>query len=313
MDVGLVTAFFAGLASFISPCVLPLAPPYLAYIGGTTLDQIDVDHSERDPKVAMRVVAAAFCFVLGLGTVFTLLGLAASVGGGLLLEYKHWLSLGSGALIYAFGLHFWGLRRSIAVFAVVAALFALTVFVDTAIEAEEAGLASGWAGLVDWAGDMATPIAVLAVVSVIFQALGHLWRADHIPLLHREVRFSGPQKAGSLGASFLIGMAFAFGWTPCIGPILGSILAIAGQQGSLVSGTLLLAVYALGLGVPFLVAAIFMRPFLIWARGFRRHMAKVEAGMGIVLIVMGAMMATGTFERLAFWLLDTFPALAEVG
>lgn len=299
MEISLLTAFLAGIASFISPCVLPLAPPYLAYLGGTTLDQIDRDRGEMDPAIARRVVLAAACFVLGLGTVFTLLGLASAAGGGLLLQYKDWLSLGSGLLIYGFGLHFWGLRRSTLVFGVVVAVYALFAVL----------FGDGLAGL----ADIMWPLAGLAVVSAIFQGLGHYWGQDRIPLLNREARFDGPAQAGSLGASFLIGMAFAFGWTPCIGPILGAILSLAAQQGSLGGGTALLAVYALGLGMPFMVAAFFMRPFLNWARGFRRHMAKVEAGMGAVLIVMGAMMATGTFERLAFWLLDTFPILAEVG
>ena len=148
---------------------------------------------------------------------------------------------------------------------------------------------------------------------MLLQALGHYWRSDRIPLLNREARFKGPRKAGSLGASFVIGMAFAFGWTPCIGPILGAILSIAAQQGSLTSGTALLFVYGLGLGTPFLVAAFFMRPFLAWAKGFRKHISKVEAGMGVVLIAMGALMATGGFEWLAWQLLDAFPGLASFG
>ncbi len=111
----------------------------------------------------------------------------------------------------------------------------------------------------------------------------------------------------------MIGLAFAFGWTPCIGPILAAILTLAAQQETLAQGTGLLAVYALGLGVPFLVAAAFVGPFLRWARGFRRHMRTVERAMGGLLVVVGLMMLTGEFERVAYWLLDTFPMLATIG
>jgi cytochrome c-type biogenesis protein len=149
--------------------------------------------------------------------------------------------------------------------------------------------------------------ALIAVLGLHFLGL------IRIPVLHREARFEGPARAGGYGTSYLIGLAFAFGWTPCIGPILAAILTLAAQEETLMAGTGLLAVYALGLGVPFLTAALFVGPFLRWARGFRRHMGAVEKAMGGLLVVVGAMMMTGTFERMAFWLLDTFPVLGTIG
>jgi cytochrome c-type biogenesis protein len=245
MEIGILTAFLGGIISFLSPCVLPLAPPYLAYLGGTTLNRISGEDQEIDPRLARHVFISACFFVLGLATVFVALGATASVLGQMLLQNKVLLGQISGGIIVVLGLHF---------------------------------------------------LHVLP-----------------IPFLDREARFDGPAKAGSLGTSYLIGIAFAFGWTPCIGPILGAILALAAQEETILSGTLLLAVYALGLGVPFLIAAAFIGPFLRWAHGFRRHMGLVERLMGALLIVVGLLMIFEQFERIAWWLLETFPFLATIG
>ncbi|HUF56168.1 MAG TPA: cytochrome c biogenesis protein CcdA [Thermohalobaculum sp.] len=246
MEIGIVWAFLGGLISFLSPCVLPLAPPYLAYIGGATIEELADEHGRGvEPAVARRVFIAACFFVAGLATVFVALGMSASIIGQLLLQWKGVLGQVAGVVIIVLGAHFLGLVR--------------------------------------------------------------------IPLLFREARFRGPAQAGTYGASYVIGLAFAFGWTPCIGPILAVILTLAAQQETLAQGTGLLAVYALGLGVPFLVAAAFVGPFLRWSRGFRKHMGAVEKAMGGLLVVVGLMMLTGEFERMAYWLLDTFPILATIG
>ena len=245
MEIGILTAFVGGIISFLSPCVLPLVPPYLAYLGGTTLDRISGEEAEVDPRLARYVFISACFFVLGLATVFVALGMTASALGQVLLQNKVLLAQISGAIIVVLGLHFL-----------------------------------------------------------------HLFR---IPMLDRDVRFDGPARAGGLGTSYVIGVAFAFGWTPCIGPILGTILALAAQEETILSGTTLLAVYSLGLGVPFLIAAAFIGPFLRWARAFRRHMGLVEKAMGALLVVVGGMMITGQFERMAWWLLETFPVLGTIG
>ncbi len=245
MEIGILTAFVGGIISFLSPCVLPLVPPYLAYLGGTTLDRISGEEAEIDPRLARYVFISACFFVLGLATVFVALGMTASALGQVLLQNKVLLAQISGAIIVVLGLHFLRLFR--------------------------------------------------------------------IPMLDRDVRFDGPARAGGLGTSYVIGVAFAFGWTPCIGPILGTILALAAQEETILSGTTLLAVYSLGLGVPFLVAAAFIGPFLRWARAFRRHMGLVEKVMGALLVVVGGMMITGQFERMAWWLLETFPVLGTIG
>ncbi len=245
MEIGILTAFAGGVITFLSPCVLPLVPPYLAYLGGTTLDRISGEDVEVDPRLARQVFISACFFVLGLATVFVALGMTASALGQMLLQNKVLLAQISGGIIILLGLHFLHVLR--------------------------------------------------------------------LSFLDREMRFDGPAKAGSHGTSYVIGIAFAFGWTPCIGPILGAILALAAQEETILSGTSLLAVYSMGLGLPFLIAAAFIGPFLRWAKGFRRHMGLVEKAMGALLVVVGLMMVTGQFERMAYWLLETFPVLGLIG
>ena len=295
MEIGILTAFLAGIVSFLSPCVLPLAPPYLAYLGGTSLDQISGEKDQIDRAAARRVFISAVFFVLGLATVFVALGMGASVVGQSLNYYKAELALASGCIIYVLGQHFIGLRNALTVAGIaIATLLALRLLV--------------WGEPVDW-----FTTGTIAVLGVATFASAMIWGINRVPVLDREARFEGPQRAGTFGTSYVIGIAFAFGWTPCIGPILGAILALALQEETLMAGTALLAVYALGLGVPFLVAAAFVGPFLNWARNFRKHMGMVEKIMGVLLIVVGSMMITGDFERLAYFLLETFPSLATFG
>lgn len=293
---GLGFAFLFGLISFLSPCVLPMAPPYLAYLGGTTLDEISGESGAIDRAAARRVLLAAIFFVLGLGTVFVLLGIGMASAGGFLLSWKAQFAMASGVLIYVFGLHFWGFARA-ALVAVVSLLLVVGWWVISGQPVMET-LEFVWPGL----------LAVL-VIGIALQLSG--W--PNLPILNREARFDGPSGTGSIGASFVIGMAFAFGWTPCLGPILAAILTFAAQSGSVVSGAVLLGVYALGLGVPFLIAALFIGPFLRWAKGFRRHLGTVEKGMGAMLMIVGMMMITGDFERFAYFLIESFPALATLG
>ena len=293
---GAVFAFIFGLISFLSPCVLPMAPPYLAYLGGTTLEEITGERSEIDRRARRKVFLAAIFFVLGLGTVFVGLGIGMATAGNFLLDQKQTFALVSGVLICVFGLHFWGLRGGLMLTGGAFVALALWWFLLGQDFAER--LSYSWVGL-----------AAVAVLTVLLYVSG--W--DKIPLLNREARFDGPSQAGSVGASFLIGMAFAFGWTPCLGPILGAILTFAAQSESVGGGALLLGFYALGLGVPFLIAAAFIGPFLAWARGFRRHLGLVERIMGAMLYIVGIMMISGDFERLAYFLIETFPTLATLG
>ena len=233
-----LVSLLAGLISFLSPCVLPIVPPYLAYMSGISLDSSAV-------KSNLKVVIVAAFFVMGLSTVFLILGVAASSFGILLLGYKDLLTTIAGLLIMCFGLHFLGIVR--------------------------------------------------------------------IPLLNREVRFDVGDKGGSFFGAYLLGLAFAFGWTPCIGPQLGAILSLAASEASLYKGMILLSFYALGLGIPFLVAAAFLSKMGNTLLFFKRNFELIERVMGLLLWTVGLLMLSGGFTDLSFWLLETFPYLGTLG
>jgi cytochrome c-type biogenesis protein len=242
MNVTIVAALVAGMLSFLSPCVLPLVPPYLVYLTGTSLERFA--DAEAEPRARRDTIVAAILFVLGFSTVFIALGASASAIGGLLRVYSGPLATLAGIGIIIMGLHFLGL----------------------------------------------TPIA---------------W-------LMREKRLAMAKPVGLWGA-YLMGFAFALGWTPCIGPILAAILAVAASQATLAKGAGLLAVYSLGLGVPFLVAAFAVEPFAAFLARFRAHLGLVEKAMGGLLVLTGIAFLTGTLSEASFWLLATFPSLGKIG
>jgi cytochrome c-type biogenesis protein len=241
-DVSILAALFAGLISFLSPCVLPLVPPYLVYLAGTSLERLA--DKEPEPQVKRDAVIAAGLFVLGFSTVFVALGASASLIGGLIRAYSDILGTLAGIAIIVMGLHFLGLTR--------------------------------------------------------------------IGFLLREKRLGMARPVGLWGA-YAMGLAFAFGWTPCIGPILAAILAVAASEATVAKGASLLAIYSLGLGIPFVIAAIAIEPFAAFLARFRRHLHRVEQTVGVLMILTGIMFLTGTITQFSFWLLETFPALGKFG
>lgn len=233
----------AGLVSFLSPCVLPLVPPYLGYLSGTTIEEM-TGRDRIDAQLWRRVVLASLLFVLGFTTVFVALGAGASVLGQWVQANKGHLSLIAGIIIIAFGLHFLGLLR--------------------------------------------------------------------VPMLYREARFHARMHGASLAGAYLMGLAFAFGWTPCIGPVLATVLTLAASEESLGAGVRLLLVYSLGLGVPFVLAAMAIGPFIAFLQRFRKHLRRVEMVMGVLLLATGVMMLTGSLNWFGQWLIDNVPALARI-
>ena len=233
----------AGMVSFLSPCVLPLVPPYLGYLGGTTIDQIG-KNNEVDARVWRRVVVASVFFVLGFTTVFVGFGAGASMLGQWIQAHRSELSIVAGLIIIAFGLHFLGVVR--------------------------------------------------------------------IPLLYREARMHAASRDASYASAYLMGLAFAFGWTPCIGPVLATVLTLAASEASLGAGVRLLFVYSLGLGIPFILAAVAIRPFLSFLNRFRKHLGRVEMAMGLLLIVTGVLILTGGLNWFGTWMLENVPVLGRI-
>ncbi len=240
-NVTISAAVLAGLLSFLSPCVLPLVPPYLTFIAGSGLEEL-AEGGER--RAERDTLIAAILFVLGFSTVFVALGATASAVGQTVRQHLPLLSALAGVAIIGMGLHFLGLFR--------------------------------------------------------------------FHLLYREKRVSVEKPIGLWGA-YVMGLAFAFGWTPCIGPILAAILAVASSEATVTHGATLLAAYSLGLGLPFLLAALAMEPFILFLKRFKQHFGKVEKAVGALLVVTGVLFLTGGIQNVSFWLLQTFPGLATLG
>ena len=241
-DVTFLAAFLAGILSFLSPCVLPLVPPYLIYLAGTSFERLA--GAQPEPSARRDTVLAALLFVAGFSTVFVALGASASGIGALVRFYSNELAILAGIAIIVMGLHFLGL----------------------------------------------TPIA---------------W-------LNRQLRLEVQRPVGLWGA-YVMGLAFALGWTPCIGPILAAILAVAASRATVAKGASLLAVYSLGLGLPFLIAAFAVEPFAVFLAHFRTHLRHMERLMGGLLVLTGVAFLTGLFTQLNNWLIETFPALQSIG
>jgi len=244
MEVSVFGALIGGLLSVLSPCVLPLVPPYLCYLGGITLEELAGEQGlQRNAYI--RVVAASIFFVLGFTTVFVALGATATAIGQLVSANLSILSTVAGVVIILFGLHFLGMVR--------------------------------------------------------------------IPLLYREARLHSETKPASFLGAYIMGFAFAFGSTPCVGPVFATILFVAGAEDTIARGIWLLFVYSLGLGLPFIGAALAIRPFMSFMQRYRRHMGVMEKTMGGLLVITGILFMTGSMNVIAFWLLEMFPGLGTIG
>ncbi|HWK88330.1 MAG TPA: cytochrome c biogenesis protein CcdA [Xanthobacteraceae bacterium] len=242
-DVSLSSALVAGILSFLSPCVLPIVPPYFAWIAGLSFEELRDENALSARKY--RLAAVAVAFVLGFTTVFVALGATASIAGKTIAQYFDVLSMAAGLLILVMGLHFIGLIR--------------------------------------------------------------------IGFLYRQFRLNVERKPAGLLGAYIMGLAFAFGWTPCVGPILAAILLIAGSEGSAVRGAILLSVYSLGIGIPFILAAVFLSRFMHLLTRFKKHLPKIEKVSGGLLIVTGLLFMTGKMSAISNWLLETFPAFQSIG
>jgi cytochrome c-type biogenesis protein len=227
-NISLAVAFGAGVVSFISPCVLPLIPIYLAYLGGASFSAVD----SPTAGVRRQTISHALLFVAGFTLVFIILGAGAGLAGGMLRSYMSLIRQASGVLLVLLGISMIGLVQ--------------------------------------------------------------------IPFLQSECRFH-LDPSGSVGKfrSLLLGVVFGFGWTPCIGPILGAILSLAMDSQTGYQGAFLLAVYSAGLGLPFLAAGFAMDRAAKYLRGIQRHLKVISIASGLMIMAMGALIFFNIFQRLS--------------
>ena len=244
LEISYLGAAFAGLLSFFTPCILPMVPFYLSYLGGLSMAELRSD-GEIAPGAQRRMVSAAVCFAAGVTSVFMLMGMGATALGQLFGRYMEILSYGAAALLVVFGLHFLGVIR--------------------------------------------------------------------IPLLYREARVESTADPSSLAGAYLMGLAFGFGWTPCVGPALASILMVASGLGDIWRGGALLLVYGGAMTAPFVVAALFAKPFLAWLARHRAAFHWVEKIMGAMLILFAILIVTGGVRWIADLIIRWMPSFATIG
>lgn len=239
IDIGHGGAALAGLASFASPCVLPIVPSYLCFLAGVSLEDLAGTGVAR-AGARTRVVLSACVFALGFATVFVLLGATATAVGQALSRHLDLLRWLAGGIIIAMGLHFLGLVG--------------------------------------------------------------------IPLLNRHLQVEVGRRPTTFAGRYLVGMAFGFGWTPCVGPVLAAILFLAGAKESAWQGATLLAAYALGMALPFVGFALFAPTFASWMRPLGRHTAWLGRAIGIALVATGLLFWTGSIPHIAGWMITYLPA-----
>lgn len=231
-------SFFAGMISFLSPCVLPLIPGYLSFICGTDLENLQ-------KKSKYFILQKSALFVLGFSLIFILLGASSTFFGSFFLAKSQIFSNIIAIIIIIFGLYLTGIIN--------------------------------------------------------------------FNFFNNEFRFYISKYSNNFSFPFVVGMGFAFGWTPCIGPILGSILALASLENSLSQGIFLLLVYSIGLGVPFMLAGYYMGNFLLFSKKARKSIMTIQKISGVVLIITGVLIFTSKLQTLGFYILNLFPFLAKLG
>ncbi len=271
-NLTIITAFVAGLLSFLAPCVLPIVPAYLSYITGANMGV--VQQEQNSPKINLKAVIPVLFFVIGFSTIFILLGASASFIGQFLTDYQEYIAKIGGALVVFFGLHFTNvfLKPEFPRYAFGVGLLFIALFAFGLISQET----------------LFTLAGIWTVVMALYYFNAHL-------LLYKQLKTQKDSKATIL-SSFVVGLTFGAGWSPCIGPVLGSILMLAAQEDTIAKGMLLLTAYSIGLGIPFIVAGLLWTGFIKFVSKFSKFFGIVELIGGVLLIVIGILLATGNLS-----------------
>jgi cytochrome c-type biogenesis protein len=265
-DVPLAGAFLAGLVSFLSPCVLPLVPGYISMLSGIGMEQL-----RKGDVPTSGLFSSALAFVFGFSVVFISFGASASAVGSFLRQNRSFLAPVAGALILLFGLHLIGaliklnLRAGVILGVILVAL----------------GIAAYFRHAPLFAGLGASHFFSLSLIGFFGPAMAR-W-------LNRDVHLRSSATQPGIWSGFFLGFAFAFGWTPCIGPILATVLALAAASDTIARGVLLLAVYSAGLAIPFLLTALGISQFMVFYKNFRKYLHAVELFSGAMLLFVGGL------------------------
>ncbi len=236
--IDIATAFGIGFLTFISPCILPVIPSYLAYISGTSFEELSGENVS--PQVRKRTVTHSIMFVIGFSIIFTALGATASLIGSFLKAHIDVITKIAGFIVFFFGLHLAGVIK--------------------------------------------------------------------LTFLMQEHRMEVKEKPAGLIGSLLVGMAFGAGWTPCVGPMLGTAFALASTKDTMWAGVILLFAFSLGLGIPFILSALAFNSFMTYSAKFRRHLETFTKISGVFLMIIGITLFMGWFSKLSTWIMSMFPS-----
>ena len=290
-SLNILTAFFAGVLSFLSPCVFPLIPSYIAYVGG-----VSVLSAQGRRGVSLRTVINLLLFILGFSLVFIAFGAGATFIGQFMAQNKSLLAKVAGTVIVIFGLSFMGVfNKKSDRFSVKPNLWIRVL---------------GWSILIAFAvllyvflfsktSSFLMGVIYLTLVSAFAYLLSY-FDIISFEFLNYEAKFQYQAEKSTYMTSFILGLSFAFGWTPCIGPILAAIIAMASLQETVWQGITLLAFYSLGLGVPFFVSGILVDLLLKSLKAVRKYFRLIEIIAGVMLVLIGILIYTDLLQQLAY-------------
>ncbi len=284
-NVSVLAAFLAGIIAFLSPCVLPIIPGYIAYISGVSAQTVAVEPQE-ERKRDWSVVYAAIAFVVGFSLVFTLLGAASTFVGQFLHEYKDIITKIAATLVILLGIHFTGIFQSPRV------KQWLLLFLGVSLVLYGYGITT--------THDYFNDFVIILIIAVLLYVV---YYTGFYKILYKQKTTEVKRKPAGIIGAFIVGIAFAFGWTPCIGPVLGAILIYASQQETVFQGIMLLFAFSMGLGIPFIITAAAIDQFFKFFNFVRKYFLVIEIVGGLLLILIGILLLTGKLESISSGLL----------